>query len=218
MGQKINAISFRLGLTRTWNSLWYTKKDNNIRRLVHEDLLIQEYLRKIALKLKFKLANIFIKRNPTTIWIWIAPYYHKKRYYKLLFKNKILKTIKEFIYRLTGLKHIFILKTKARRRKIHLIRNAYIFAKWIQKLIQKKPYKLNKFMKKILKKIKRSHFVKAIKVQISGRNRGRARANQKIFTYKGIPLQSIKEKIDYAFIKAKTKSGLLGIKVWVNLK
>ena len=43
MGQKVNPIGFRLGITRTWDSRWYAKKD--YAKLLHEDIKLREYLK-----------------------------------------------------------------------------------------------------------------------------------------------------------------------------
>jgi small subunit ribosomal protein S3 len=44
MGQKTNPIGFRLGVTRTWDSRWYAKK--NYQELLHEDIKIRKVLKK----------------------------------------------------------------------------------------------------------------------------------------------------------------------------
>ena len=43
MGQKVNPISLRLGINRTWDSRWYA--DSSFGDLLHEDLAIRKYLR-----------------------------------------------------------------------------------------------------------------------------------------------------------------------------
>src|ERR1700745_4264949 len=43
MGQKVNPIGFRLGLTRTGDSRWFSKKD--YAKLLHEDIKLREYLK-----------------------------------------------------------------------------------------------------------------------------------------------------------------------------
>jgi small subunit ribosomal protein S3 len=43
MGQKVNPIGFRLGITRTWDSRWYSKKD--YAKLLHEDIKLRRYLK-----------------------------------------------------------------------------------------------------------------------------------------------------------------------------
>src|SRR6476659_3977144 len=43
MGQKVNPIGLRLGINRTWDSRWYSGK-NEYGQLLHEDLKIREEL------------------------------------------------------------------------------------------------------------------------------------------------------------------------------
>ena len=45
MGQKVNPIGLRLGINRTWESIWYAKK-NKYGKLLIEDHKIREYIRK----------------------------------------------------------------------------------------------------------------------------------------------------------------------------
>ena len=44
MGQKVNPISFRLGINRTWDSRWYA--ENQYGDLLQEDLRLRAYLEK----------------------------------------------------------------------------------------------------------------------------------------------------------------------------
>ena len=42
MGQKVNPISLRLGINKTWDSRWYAEKD--YATLLHQDFAIRKYL------------------------------------------------------------------------------------------------------------------------------------------------------------------------------
>lgn len=43
MGQKVNPIGFRLGITRDWDSRWYSK--NGYSKLLHEDIKLRKFVR-----------------------------------------------------------------------------------------------------------------------------------------------------------------------------
>ena len=45
MGQKVNPVGFRLGINRSWDSIWYAKK-NNYSKFLIEDYKIRQYIRK----------------------------------------------------------------------------------------------------------------------------------------------------------------------------
>ena len=42
MGQKTNPIGFRLGVNRTWDSIWYDEK--HFAEKLHEDIIIRNYI------------------------------------------------------------------------------------------------------------------------------------------------------------------------------
>ena len=45
MGQKVNPIGLRLGINRTWDSIWFSKK-NEYGKLLIEDYKIREFIKK----------------------------------------------------------------------------------------------------------------------------------------------------------------------------
>ena len=46
MGQKVNPISIRVGITRTWNSNWFVANKNTYKAFLHEDLKIRTFIKK----------------------------------------------------------------------------------------------------------------------------------------------------------------------------
>jgi len=44
LGQKVNPIGLRLGVTRTWESVWYSHK--NYSKWLHEDLKVRKAIKK----------------------------------------------------------------------------------------------------------------------------------------------------------------------------
>lgn len=54
MGQKINPIGFRLGVTKDWSSKWYSNS-KNFASLLQNDIKVREFLNK-------KLANAAVSR------------------------------------------------------------------------------------------------------------------------------------------------------------
>ena len=43
MGQKVNPVGMRIGVSRDWNSRWYANK-KDFASLLHEDVEIRKYL------------------------------------------------------------------------------------------------------------------------------------------------------------------------------
>ena len=70
MGQKTNPIGLRLGVNRTWDSIWYDEK--HFAEKLHEDIIIRNYINK---KLKDASINkINIERTAKNITITIFTY------------------------------------------------------------------------------------------------------------------------------------------------
>ena len=47
MGQKVNPISLRVGITRTWNSNWFVANKSTYKLFLHEDLKIRTFIKKV---------------------------------------------------------------------------------------------------------------------------------------------------------------------------
>lgn len=54
-----------------------------------------------------------------------------------------------------------------------------------------------------------------IKIKISGRLNGAEIARTEEYHQGQNPLQTLRANIDYALVEAKTKYGIIGIKIWV---
>ena len=63
MGQKVNPVGLRLGINRTWESRWYSKKD--YAKNLHEDLTIRRFLTQ-RLK-KGEVSKVEIIRYPEKV-------------------------------------------------------------------------------------------------------------------------------------------------------
>ena len=57
---------------------------------------------------------------------------------------------------------------------------------------------------------------KGIKVQLAGRLGGSEMARREKQIAGSIPLSTLRAKIDYGFVEAKTAQGHIGVQVWIN--
>ena len=64
MGQKVNPIGLRLGINRSWDSMWYAKKSDYSKFLI-EDHKIREYIRKNIVNAG--VSEIIIERSSKII-------------------------------------------------------------------------------------------------------------------------------------------------------
>ena len=57
---------------------------------------------------------------------------------------------------------------------------------------------------------------KGVKVQISGRLGGAEMARTEGYSDGRVPLHTMRADIDYGFVEAKTSTGRIGVKCWIN--
>jgi small subunit ribosomal protein S3 len=67
MGQKVNPIGFRLGITWTWKSKWYEEK--NYAKWLREDLQLRAYIKKKHYTTG--VSSIDIERSPNKVKITV---------------------------------------------------------------------------------------------------------------------------------------------------
>ena len=54
MGQKVNPISLRIGITRNWNSNWFIANKIKYKDFLHEDLKVRNYVKKKFFNLEYQ--------------------------------------------------------------------------------------------------------------------------------------------------------------------
>ena len=110
MGQKINPIGFRLGITKTWDSKWYAEAD--YAKLLHEDLAIRKFLKKRLYSSGVSKIEIERAANKTKINIFTA-----RPGLIIGKKGTEVETIKKELAQITS-KEIFITITEVRKPEL----------------------------------------------------------------------------------------------------
>ncbi|MGB4042316.1 MAG: KH domain-containing protein, partial [Thermacetogeniaceae bacterium] len=70
MGQKVHPKGLRLGIIKDWDSRWYDRK--NYRELLHEDILLRDYIKKRLYMAGVSLVEIERAANRLRISIHTA--------------------------------------------------------------------------------------------------------------------------------------------------
>ena len=68
MGQKVNPVGMRIGITKDWNSRWFPNKKQDFPVLVNQDVKIREYITK-KLPRECYLSHIEIERKKRRVGI-----------------------------------------------------------------------------------------------------------------------------------------------------
>ena len=202
MGQKVNPIGLRIGVNKTWDSIWYEDKKAYSKN-VHEDLVIQKHITKNHREVG--IARIGIERLADKINVNI----HAARPGLLIGKkgDKIEKLKGE----LQGLasKKVFVNIVEVKKTE----RNAQLVAEQVVNQLEGRlPYR--RAVKQAIAGALRGG-AEGIKLEISGRLNGAEMARCETYKEGRIPLHTLRADIDYALGEAHTKVGTTGIKVWI---
>jgi small subunit ribosomal protein S3 len=201
MGQKVNPIANRLGIIKGWDSNWFG--GNNYGDKLVEDFKIREYLN--ARLAKASISKIIIERTLKLITITV----HTSRPGIIIGKGgQEVDKLKEELKKITN-KEVQINIFEIKRPEL----DAKIVAVNIARQIEGK-IAYRRATKMAIASTMRMG-AQGIKIQVSGRLNGAEMARSEMYKDGRTPLHTLRADIDYALAEALTKTGLLGVKVWI---
>jgi small subunit ribosomal protein S3 len=204
LGQKVNPIGLRLGVTRTWESVWYSHK--NYSKWLHEDLKIRK-----AVKKEFYSAGIArtdIERSGERLKIII----HTAKPGIVVGRKGVgIEKIKEMVLKIAqGATDVFVQTEEVKKPEI----DAQLVSESIAEQLERRAH-FRKAMKRAIGQAMKSG-AEGIKVQTSGRLGGAEIARTERYQEGRTPLHTLRANIDYGFATAKTSYGVIGVKVWLS--
>lgn len=205
MGQKVNPKGFRLAVRRDWDSRWYANKADYSKFLA-EDYRIREFLRE---RLKgASVPKIFIERAGQRIRVKI---FTARPGVVIGQKGALLEQLKADLMKFIG-KDILVDIQEVKKPDLVAFLVAESIALQLERRIS--------FRRAIKKAIATCTAMGClgIKIQISGRLGGAEIARTEWQRKGRIPLQTLRENIDYGFTEANTVYGKIGVKCWLCLK
>ena len=202
MGQKVNPIGFRLGINRSWDSIWYAKK-NDYSKFLIEDYKIRQYIRKNIINAG--VSEIIIERSSKKCSVSI----HTSRPgFVIGKKGADIEKIKNKISKITD-SEVYVNIKEIKKPEL----NAYLVAENIaQQLVKRIAYR--RAMKRAMQSTMRLG-AKGIKVCVSGRLAGNEIARTEWLREGSIPLHTLRANLDYSESEALTTYGIIGVKVWI---
>ena len=203
MGQKINPVGYRVGISKNWSSRWYTSKKDYANLLI-EDKKIRDFLNE---KLSTAgLKNVEIERTENEVSILI----------------KVSKPGVVIGRGGTGVEEIEKEIKKITKGKVKItaegVKSSEIEAQLVgdyicRQLKRRVPYRrvVNFALSSAIDK-----GAKGIKIKLAGVLSG-SNTISRSETYKlgSVPSQTLRADIDYAQIHCQMLFGTIGIKVWI---
>ncbi len=202
MGQKVNPIGLRLGITKTWESNWYAEK--NYSSILQEDIRIKEHIHK-SLK-HAGIASVNIERAAKTLKIFINS---SRPGIIIGRKGEEAEKVRKQIVKIVKNEDLTVNIREVRRPEL----NAQLISDNIAMQLERR-VAFRRVMKKSMQNVMRFN-VTGCKIMISGRLNGAEMARTEWIMEGRVPLHTLKADINYAMTTAKTVYGILGVKVWV---
>jgi len=201
MGQKVNPIGFRVGITRGWESQWYAGK--NFGTLLLEDIRLREYVKK-RLKHAY-VSRIMIERPAGKVKLTV----HTARPGVVIGKKgSDIEALRQDLHRMTGQNvEVYIMEVRQAEAEAQLVAENIAFQ--LERRVA-----FRRAMKRSLQGAMRMG-AKGVRVKCSGRLGGAEIARTEGYREGRVPLHTLRADVDYGFAEAHTTYGIIGVKVWV---
>ena len=205
MGQKVNPLGIRLGITRDWTSRWYAgKKQFPVH--VYTDFRVRKFL---TTKLhEASVSRIMIERAAKKVNITIQT---ARPGIVIGKKGEDIEKLRQETAKLLGMTVSDVRINIAEIRKPEL--DSQLVADSIAQQIEKRVM-FRRAMKRAVMSTMRSGAL-GVKVRVSGRLNGSEIARTEWYREGRIPLHTFRADIDYGLSEAHTTYGIIGVKVWI---
>ena len=202
MGQKVNPIGIRLGISRDHNSVWFAEKDK-YKEILFNDFQVREFLKK-ELDNAF-VSKIHIERPAQSAKVTI----HTARPGMIIGKRG--EDIDRLREKLTQIMNVPVSLNIQEIRKPDL--DAQLVAANIALQLEKRAM-FRRVMKRAAQNTMRQGAL-GVKIKVSGRLGGAEIARSEWHKEGRVPLHTLRADVDYGLAEAKTTYGIIGVKVWI---
>ena len=205
MGQKVNPLGVRLGITRDWTSKWYAGK-KQFPQHVYTDFRVRGFLRsRLA---EASVSRVHIERAAKKVNITIQT---ARPGIVIGKKGEDIEKLRQETAKLLGMTVGDVRLNIAEIRKPEL--DAQLVADSIAQQIEKRVM-FRRAMKRAVMSTMRSGAL-GVKVRVSGRLNGGEIARTEQYREGRIPLHTFRADIDYGLSESHTTYGVIGVKVWI---
>jgi len=203
MGQKVHPGGMRVGVIHDWKSNWYTG-NKDFADFLQEDVRIRKHIyNKLA---HAGLSDILIRKDAQRITIDI----YTARPGIVIGKSGVeVDALRKDIHGMTS-KAVHININEIKRPEL----DAKLVAQSIAEQLENR-VSFRRAMKRSLASAIRSG-AQGVKVMCGGRLGGGEMSRSESYSEGRVPLHTIRADIDYGFAEAKTTTGRIGVKVWIN--
>ncbi|MBI2597324.1 30S ribosomal protein S3 [Candidatus Daviesbacteria bacterium] len=207
MGQKIHPVGFRMGIGTLWKSRWFAK-GIKYKQFVCQDIKIRDLLMKKLRPAGIQSVEIERAVNKTKVIIFVS------RPGILIGRGGSgLTETKKFLLSALNIKDGNNLEVSPMELR-SADSSAYLVAQSIAEQLAKR-LPAQRVMNQAIDRVMRAG-AKGVRIVLSGRIGGAEIARREWKATGTMPLHTLRADIDFAVYPSLTKSGYVGVKVWIN--
>lgn len=201
MGQKVNPLGFRLGITKTWKSKWY--EERNYAKWLKEDLKIREFVKKEHYATG--ISSIEIERSPNKVKITV----HTAKPGIVIGKRGAgVEKLKKDLQTLSN-SEVILNIVEVRKPEL----DAQLVAEGVATQLERRVSFRRAMKKAVTTTLKFG--AKGIRIACSGRLGGAEMSRREWYREGRVPLHTLRADISYGYAIARTTYGVIGVKVWI---
>ena len=202
MGQKVNPIGLRLGISKTWNSKWFAEKD--YAEQLKQDLNIQSFIKK---RLRHAaISRIEVERTPKKMKVNI---YTARPGIIIGRKGDEVERLRNELSGKMKRDEVVVNIREIKRPEIDATLMAENIANQLERRIA-----YRRAIKRAMASAMRMN-IAGCKIMVGGRLNGAEISRSEWVREGRVRLHTFKADIDYGVAEAHTTYGLIGVKVWV---
>jgi small subunit ribosomal protein S3 len=201
VGQKVNPIGLRLGITRTWDSQWFAKK--NYAKLLLEDIKIRAFIKQRMGHAGISKIGIERASQRATVTIFAA-----KPGIIIGKKGSEIEVLRKELQELTG-KQVYIDIQEIKPAELDAVLVAENVARQLERRVA-----FRRAMKRAVSSTM-DMGAKGVRIACAGRLAGAEIARREWYREGQIPLHTLRADIQFGVATARTTYGAIGVKVWI---
>lgn len=202
MGRKVNPYGFRVGITRDWQSKWFSER--SYRELLHEDLRLRRLVMK---ELKDAgVSQVIVDRNANQLTLTVTT---AKPGIVIGRGGANADRLRALLQRAAPDKRVRLNIEEIAVPEL----DAYLVARSVADQLERRIA----FRRAIKQAVQRTMQRGALgcRVRVSGRLGGTEMSRSEAEMQGRVPLHTIKADIDYGLAESHTTFGVIGVKCWI---
>jgi small subunit ribosomal protein S3 len=205
MGQKVHPKSFRLGVTKQWNSRWFATREYP--GLLKQDVQIRKFL-----KTKLVNAGVALVEIERSLQNLIVTIHTSKPGVVIGRGGQGIELLRKGLQQMLMGRGKFNLKLNIQEVSKPELSSQIMVEHIADQLEKRIPFR--RIMKQAIEQIMQAG-AKGVKIQVAGRLNGAEIARTEVLGQGSLPLQTLRAAIDFGRGEAHTTYGKIGVKVWI---